>query len=1097
MRSIRTVTVLFTDLVDSTGLFGGLEPHAAGDLRQKYFSLLSGAVAAHGGEQVKSLGDGIMAVFDSAAEGLACAVDIQRGITRHNRRPGRPRLLVRVGLSMGDAIRESDDYFGFPVVLASRLCAAAESGQILLPEAVRLLAAADHRFRSVGELNLKGFEEPIPAFEVCWSLLEPSPIPLPGRLQAGGHLEFAGRAGERRTLSEAWEAVNAGERRIVLVSGEPGIGKTRLATEVALGAHLAGATVLYGSCDPELRAPHQPFTDLLRHYLTHCPTEELTAHVAVHGSWLARLIPELALRVADLPSAPALEPDTERHLLFNAVAALLTAASEARPVVLVLDDLHWAGTPAVLLLRHIMASAEAMSVLIIANYRSTEPPHSAALTDLLADLRTDPTAKRISLTGLSVTEVQSLVVAATGPSLEHEGPSLARTLAEETGGNPFFVVEMLRHLAESDTFGPDERRPAPTGQIVAAGVPDTVREVLARRINRCPTAVLEVLEVASAIGQEFDLAVLLLILGSSEQESLAALELAAGAALVTPVAGFEGRFSFSHALVRQVLYDLLDAPRRELIHQRIGEAIEQNRSGDPAELAHHWLQASRGRDKAIDYSRRAGERALAGLAYEEAAVHYERALAVLERQDLDNQLERINVLLRLADAWRRAGDPRYRDIADHAAGIARSLGKSEFLARAALVSSRPGSWYMSIGEVDERLVALCDESIAALGDVDSALRARLLAQLGVELYWSPMSDRRTHLSDQAVAIARRLDDTATLAQVLIARVISLWGPATLEERLALTAELSELAEHLDNPEVGFLSLLVRALALFESAELSQSNIELHSAIALAGQLRQPFYTWLIRIVEVMRALMDGPEGMETAIEDTFALGQDIGQTDAGAVFCTQLGQLCWDLGRIEEMEEPVAGFVEAMPRLPAWRGALALVYAETGRLESAREHFEILAEQDFALPPDWVWMIGLGASAEVCAFLGDAARARILYAKLRPVGNRLVVVGNGVLCLGAVSRLLGLLAATAGDHETAVGHFEHALGLNNRVGAKPFLVRTYRAYAAMLIERHTPADLRRAAHLQSMGLALAEKLGMPVETARLRELGDQVNNRVG
>jgi class 3 adenylate cyclase/tetratricopeptide (TPR) repeat protein len=1097
MPSMRTVTVLFTDLVDSSGLFGALDPQEAEDLRHTYFSLLRGPVAAHGGEEVKNLGDGIMAVFESATDGLACAVDLQRGITRHNRRPRQHRLLVRVGLSMGDAVREADDFFGVPVVQAARLCAAAEGGQVLVPEQVRLLAAADHRFRSLGDLTLKGFEKPVPAFEVRWDLLEPSPIPLQGRLQVAGQLEFAGRAGERHRLTETWEAVTRGERRVVLVGGEPGIGKTRLATEVALAAHRHGATVLYGHCDSELGAPYQPFTEALRHYVVHCPAEELTAHVAIQGSWLARLVPELALRVADVPSAPSLEPDTERYRLFDAVAALLTAASEVRPVVLVLDDLHWAGTPALLLLRHIVASTDAMAVLVIANYRSAERSHSEALAEMLADLRIERGVERIGLTGLSLTEVETLVAAATGASLGDNGPVLARALADETGGNPFFVVEMLRHLTESGAIGPEGERWPSTDKIAAIGVPDTVREVLIRRLHRFPSEVVEVLEAACVIGREFDLAVLRRVLDASEEDTLAALEEATRAALVTEVGGIEGRFSFSHVLVRQVLYDDLDVPRRERLHRRIGEAIEETRSGDPAELAHHWLQASHGRNKALDYSRRAGERALAGLAYEEAAVHYERALAVLERQGLENLLDRINVLLRLADAWRRGGDPRYRDIATQAAILARSLGMAEPLARAALVGSRPGSWYTSIGEVDEGLVALYDESIAGLGDVDTPLRARLLAQLGVELYWSPLWDRRTRLSDQAVAIARRLGDMATLAQVLIARVISLWGPATLEERLALTAELAELAGRLDNPEVAFISRLVRALALFESAELRQSNAELQSAIALAEQLRQPFYTWLIRIIEVMRALMAGPAGVETAIGDAFALGQRIGQTDAPAVFSSQVGQLRWDQGRFGEVEGAMAAYVETMPRIPAWRGALALVLAETGQLDEAREHFEILAERDFALPPDWVWMVGMSTAAEVCAFLGDAARARILYTRLRPVASRLVVVGNGVVCLGAASRLLGLLAATAGDRDTAVGHFEHALQLNNRVGAKPFLVRTYRAYAAMLIDCHRPGDEQRAAHLHSAGLALAEELGMPVEAARLRELGSRVVDWVG
>ena len=297
---------------------------------------------------------------------------------------------IRVGVSSGEATRENGDLYGPPVVEAARLCAAAAAGQILVSEVVRLLARGKgHTFTSVGELTLKGLPEPVPACEVKWEPLAPAAgVPLPPRLAATPALGLFGRSAEQEVLAKAWSHAKDGQRQLVLLAGEPGIGKTRLAAEMARAAHADGATVLFGFCDEDVTLPYRPFVEALRHYVAHAPDDVLATHVRAHQGELARLVPELRARVADLPAPQVAEAETERYLLFEAATGLLATASQDAPIVLVLDDLHWAGAPELLLLKHIIRSAEPMRLLIIATYRDTDLTRTHPLTSMLADLRT-------------------------------------------------------------------------------------------------------------------------------------------------------------------------------------------------------------------------------------------------------------------------------------------------------------------------------------------------------------------------------------------------------------------------------------------------------------------------------------------------------------------------------------------------------------------------------------------------------------------------------------------------------------------------------------------------------------------------------------
>ncbi len=327
---VETVTILITDLVGSTQLESRVGPIVAEHLREEHFGLLRDAVGEAGGREVKNTGDGLMVAFDSAAAAVSCAVSIQQRFERRNRSAAEP-LLIKAGVSAGDASTAEGDVFGMPVIEAARLCDRCAAGQILAKVLVAHLAAGrGHAFVSLGVLDLKGLPEPLNAVEVQW---EPAPaigIALPERLRALPATAYVGRVAERERLTELWGQTREGSLRLALIGGEAGVGKTRLSTHLALDVHGQGATVLYGRCDEDLGVPYQAWAQALEHLVKEAPQRVLDAHVERFGGDLARLVPALRDRVPELPSPRESDPEAERYLLYAAVVGLLEEAGQTR-----------------------------------------------------------------------------------------------------------------------------------------------------------------------------------------------------------------------------------------------------------------------------------------------------------------------------------------------------------------------------------------------------------------------------------------------------------------------------------------------------------------------------------------------------------------------------------------------------------------------------------------------------------------------------------------------------------------------------------------------------------------------------------------------
>ncbi len=902
-----------------------------------------------------------------------------------------------------------------------------------------------------------------------------------------GSAAFVGRARELAELSAALESARAGRGALFLIDGEPGIGKTRLVAEIASHAAALPASVLWGRCAEGEGAPaFWPWIQMIRSYLSSRPREEVAKLFGGGAAHVVPIVPELGeelgIKAAAL-SPDALESDNARFYLFDSLTRFFRAASRAEPLVLIFDDLHWADTPSLRLLHFFARELHACRIVALATFREPAFANRSDRSSLLGELARD--ARRVLLRGLDAKDVAALVEHCAGAPIPT--PVMAR-LQQTADGNPFFVDELVRLLAaEGALYGG-----APGfGELK---IPDGVRHLIERRLAPLSVECRALLTLASVIGRDFDLALLARVSGLTLDALTGRLAAAFADAIVGEASRRIGRYRFTHALLRETLYDAVPPPERAALHARIGEALEAeagpNREPRLAELAHHFGKAAAAgaHGRAIEYGRRAGERAMHQLAYEEAARHFQTSLDAGASAS-----ERCDLLLSRGEAEHRAGErPSARATFEEAAALARRLGPPERFGRAVLgvgLASGAVESYES-GKVDQPLVGMLEESLAALPPEDGPLRARLLGRLAAALYFVPDShSRRQALAGEAVAVARRIGDGRAVASALNSKRYALWGPDNLEERLADATEILRLAETTRDRERELQARQWRLWDLLEKGDLRAADLEIGAHAALAETLRQPLYLGYAAMFRGMRALLEGrfAEG-EALAEEALAIGERA-NPDAGVLFGAQTFRASWELGRRQRLEAAVNGLLAGLSALPASRCGAAFLLAELGQVELARAELARLSANDFAaLPLDLGWLLGMAVLARACSALGDTELAGRLYQRLLPYRERrnILVGPPPVDSLGPVAYYLGILAAAIGDRVAARAHLKDAIEAGAEMGARPFVAEAEAAEAETWLADGEPA---RATELLSRALATARALGMTRLADRIDRLG--------
>jgi class 3 adenylate cyclase len=1097
---LGTVTFLFTDIEGSTRL--------AADLRERYGEVLAAhqrllreAFSGANGQEIDTQGDSFFVAFARARDAVAAAIAAQRALAGHHW-PDNSYLRVRIGIHTADPELGADRFVGLGVHRAARICAAAHGGQILVSNATRELIEDDLpesvELGDLGAFQLKDLERPERIYQVVGSGLAADFPPLRTSSAEDGVTAFVGRVdeladavaargvgtasdepsttrtapraparpfvGREKELAElrtALDLVAARRGSVFLITGEPGIGKTRLMQEVAGVALDQGWRVLVGRCWEEGGAPaYWPWIQIVR---------------AAGGEF-----ERLAVPIPDSAAAGA-DPDSVRFRLFDAATRFLLGAARLRPLVIVLEDLHAADVSSLLLLRFLGEAIDQSPILVLGSYREGESRvrEQGRLFGELVRV-----SHRITLRGLSVDEVEAYAASVVGDRMAR---SAAARLHGITGGNPFFLGELVRLLSANGLLEADERITDPLLR-----VPEEVRTLIRRRVAGLSPEAMSTLRVAAVIGRGFDLRILERVSHLSTPRLLDVLAEAIEAGALVEAGT---RYSFVHELVRETLYEDLPPSRRRELHLTLGRVLEElsdpNDEQHLSEIAHHLaLAAPLGDpDTAVAYLVRAGDCASTLLAYEEASLDYGRALELLDAVEDVSAERRGDLLLRLADAQWRSGDARAAQSSfEQATEAARRLGAGDMLARAALgyVTALGGFLLFARFEIGGTGAGLLEEALAALPESDSPLRARLLARLAVEMYSAnePV-ERRVALSGDAMKMARRLDDSEALVTALHARHWALTTPELVNERLAHSEEMLQVARETGDWEAEFLAHNSRFHCLLELCDGRAMDAEIEAMTQIAELIRQPSYLWHTVCLRAVRATLDG------RFDDAEQLAREaleIGRLRQTAYFSymfryAQLYAIRWAQGRLPELWGSIRSHSDRFPWIPRWRDALAA--AELGDERAARAEVERHAARDFVdLPRDGLWLLHLSGLAQCSVLIRDERRGEQLYEFLLPFAER-NAVSYTQQPFGPVSLRLAALASMLGRWDDAERHFETAVACCRLLGARAIGARVHCEYGAALLERGRPDDHTRAAPLLQEAAQLVGELGATGLLARI------------
>jgi class 3 adenylate cyclase/tetratricopeptide (TPR) repeat protein len=1098
----KTVTALFADIKGSTELEQDLDPEEARTIIDPALKLMIEAVRRYDGYIVQSTGDGIFALFgapvaheDHPQRALYAALRMLDELKRYSarlRELGNLPLEARVGVNTGEVVVRSisigggnTEYMpiGHTTNLASRMQTVAATGTIAATEDTRKLCEGYFTFRSIGPTRVKGVSEVVNVFEVTGL------GPLRTRLQASarrGLSRFVGRDAELAQMKRALELAKNGRGQVVAAVGEAGVGKSRLFFEFqAVGQ--SGCLVLESfSVSHGKASAYLPLIDLLKSYFeitsdddARGRREKIAGKILMLDRALEDILPYIftLLEVAENDDQLArMDPEIRRRRTLDAIKRLLLRESLHQPLIVVFEDLHWLDDGSRALLNLLADSIGTARIMILVNYRP-EFTHNWGNKTYYTQLRLDP------LSSESGDEMLN--------ALLDEGRDLAalrRLIIEKTGGNPFFMEEIVQALFEQGAL-------VRNGSIKLAKslstiqIPSTVQAVLATRIDRLPPEQKDLLQTLAVIGKEFPFRLVREVSGKSDDELLGLLsELQIAEFIYEQPAISDVGYVFKHALSQQVAAGSALLERRRVLHDRVARVLEaqfpETVDAQPELIAHHYTEAGLGA-QAIPYWQRAGERALQRSANLEAINHVKKGLELLgstpdtpERNRPAHEAQHCSLLLLLGEAQQAAGD--FMEACEaflRASEVARSVGSTDDLVNSALAYAQAAHFG---GVTTPNVVRLLEDGLQRLGSEDNPLSTKVHGSLALALGVMGQQQQAMVYAQKAVAIARGYDDPGLLAHSLQGMFYALSRPEQAQQRLIVSSQLLEASRAANSAELGHEALWPRSYALLESGEMvaaDQANDELSR---LAEERNRPFTIYLAAVFRTTRAAMSGRfEESERLAQQALAIGQRVQTEAASGIFGQQMFALRRQQGRLKEVEPVVRMFVQQNSAAAAWRPGLAVIYSELGLTDDARKEFEELAQEDFAdLPPDVAWLGTMTYLVDVCTFLEDRARAATLYQILKPFDGANVVVGSGIACHGALSRYLGALATVLERWDDAVRHFDDALAMNARMNALPWLAHTQERYAAMLLARGDSGDRDKAAALLDEALATARELGM-------------------
>jgi predicted ATPase/class 3 adenylate cyclase/DNA-binding CsgD family transcriptional regulator len=1030
-----------------------------------YREVMASLIRQHQGRVVDSPGNNLLTEFASVVDAVQCAVAVQHEFaTRNASLPAHRKMACRIGITLRDVLVKGEHIYGDGVNIAVCLEGLAEGGGICVSGTVydQIEDKLNLKYAYLGEQVVKNIARPIRVYRIRMELKAPES-------------SFIGREREMEVLTVGLERALMGWGRLVMLAGDSGIRKTHLAQELAKVAVQQGATILWGRCyDQRGAPPYWPWIQAIRCYAQRLGSDVLLAHMGPGVADIAEIVPELKIRFPDLGFSSPLEPEQARFRLFDSVTTFLQTASQRQPIVVILEDLHWADRSSLLLLEFIAREVESAHLLIIGSYRDIEVSRRHPLSETLGRLVRAPAFQRVALSGLCLPHVAQLLTHASGVTASS---SVIEAVYERTGGNPFFVTQIAQLMAHA-------------GGEWSGDIPPAVQDAIAQQLSRLSEACNGILTVASVLGREFEFGVLARLTDSPDEDLLNLLDEALEARVLEVVAGGSERYQFRHALIQQTLNDRLSPSRKVRLHARIAQALEDLYGADAdahaTELAYHCIAADPvlERSRAAHYSMVAGEQALASHAYEEALLHFQYALSAKQGQDID------------------------RNTADLYFGLARAqaatlerphlLQTSEYLQRAFDYCIETGDVARAVDIAVHQFGTIegTDQRIARALELvapDSHEAGRLLSHsLTVVGLSAQQPDEYTRAYDRALAIAQRHGARVLEMQTLVNAGCLDGSHLRLHACIEKNLRAIALAEFLDQPFVETHAYLESALAFYSLGELDQATRHANAALAAARRSRDRWYTALVLSALHSLSNLQGDWEAARRLSD-----QGLELSQKFEVLLSNRAMLECQVGNFEQCDVYLdllleAGTLDAQsPRGIDPNVVVPMVARITGNT-TRTEVADAINTGIVTWPAATPWYrelarVGLALSA---LQRGDPTGIEACYNDLRSVQGRMPYACPHI----AGDRLLGLLANAGGNFEVAVAHCEAALAFCQQAGYRPELAWTCYDYASILTDRIASSAIggpTRAA-VREKATALLDEALMIARALVMRPLNERV-----
>jgi class 3 adenylate cyclase/tetratricopeptide (TPR) repeat protein len=1080
----RLLSVLFCDLVGSTALSAQLDPEDMHDLTRRYQDSVAGAITRFGGYVAKYLGDGVLAYFgwpmayeDHAERSIRAGLQALAAVEAVQS-PDGEQLKARIGIASGHVVvgdiagssaNERASIAGDTPNLAARLQGAAAPGQIVVADSTRRLAGQSFEIESLGSQELKGFNSRVALFAVRGEREVESRFDAahPSALS-----KFVGRTSEIGMLLERWELAKGGQGQAVFVSGEAGIGKSRLVDALEESLFENQHELIRLQCSPyHATSAFYPIIQRLSRLAGFSPADDQTTRLEKFSSIFERygenpsnvgsIYAELlSLDVGDEFKPLDLPAQQRKELIVRTLANRLLLAAKVAPLLFVVEDAHWIDPSTSEVLKEVVSRIHGAAILVVVTHR---PDWTAGWAIGLAQVTT------LAIGRLTKQQIRELIES----MVDNVPVQLADRIAERTDGVPLFVEELTRSILESGKAAS-----------LNAEIPDSLQGSLMARLDRLTAVAKEVAQVASVIGREFDRGLLSIVAGLDDGALDGALDQLMSTQLVVVGGVVRDALIFRHALIQDTAYQSLLSRRRRHYHEAIARALIDAYPDlvvtQPELIAQHYVKAQK-IELAFPYWMKAGERALGRSANYEAVDHFQNALAMA--QDLPGparQKEVLEASMKLGEALGAAGRisdavAKYRLTAQ----LAREAGDTEAFLRSAL--GFDVAQFLSSKPLAES-IHLLTEAMGKIDSNDQRSRCQLLSQLARAHSLVGDSENSTKCHREGVNLARRLGDKNSLFEL---SVLSFLTPTTVKsvtESHARTARIDELKRL--SADINSDDKLGRALSLdvYVSTELgnrARANRAVEGLEEL-GTLRQRLHIlWVARMAQAMMAILDGRFATAEALAgEALHLGRQTHGTGSDGVYGMQMFAIRREQSRLSEVAPVIKHFIEENPDESTWLPGFAIIAVDLGYRDAAQRRLSELARTGFAMPLDARRSASLSFISEVAVSLGDTEAAQTIYDLMLVYKDMTITTGVATVCFGAASRYLGMLSVTLGNFKKATRHFEHALEMNAASGSRPWLAHTQAEYANLLLKIGGQKALARASSLWEQAWAIAAELDM-------------------